>query len=353
MRIFEREARSLADSGEYEVHIAGAGVLPNDTPVRLLPLPPRPTRRVSRFTRGPYDAWKFARTHDFDIWHFHDPEALPVAIWLARRGKTVIWDAHEDYSAEVASDGAKSWVPGPLRGITRSALSRLLTTTDNSVAAVVAATDTISSRYRNPRTVVVGNEARLSDFADCAPTFTSRQVLFTGSPTDGHCFPQLISALESLPDVTLAVAGHPPDEAVWADATRRLGPRVRHVGWLDRAGLSAIISKASVGLVLYSDTAAHAVNAGNKLFEFVAAGLPIVATPTLSNRRYLADSHGGVIADDFSPSGLRIAIAEAFSDRGRWEDWASAGRSWALSHGSWEASERRLLDLYADLTAAD
>jgi len=24
-----------------------------------------------------------------------------------------------------------------------------------------------------------------------------------------------------------------------------------------------------------------------------------------------------------------------------------------LSHGSWEASERRLLDLYADLTAAD
>lgn len=351
VRIFERECRSLADSGKYSVFLVAAGAIPNESGVMLHPLPRRPTSRAFRFVRGPWDAWRFARNHHFDVWHFHDPELLPLAIRLAKRGKTVVWDAHEDYESQFTGDGAKSWVPTPLRGSAKAGVRALLSRADGAVTAVVAATPTIASRYRNRTTVVVGNEARTSDFKNCTPSFAARQLLFTGTPTEGHCFPQLVEAIAGLADVRLLVAGRNPQPEVWAYAKRRLGDRLRHAGWLDREGIAQAISRSSIGLVLYSNSVAHASNAGNKLFEFAAAGLPIVATPTPSNTSYITSSKAGLVTSGFAADAIREAVSTALSDEASWETWASAGPLWASENGSWASSEARLLSLYAELTS--
>ncbi len=45
------------------------------------------------------------------------------------------------------------------------------------------------------------------------------------------------------------------------------------------------------------------------------------------------------------------AICAALSDRNRWGQMSHAGRAWAAEHGSWGASQKRVLDLYATLAA--
>ncbi len=349
VRIFERECRSLAASGRYDVYLAAAGTMPDDAGVTLIPLIPAPNSRAGRFTSGPRKALALARAVAADLWHFHDPELLPVALKLARSKHRVIWDAHEDYVAQFTAAGGKSWVPGPSRGAVRAGTQALLKQIDKHAAGVITATPTIASRYSNPRTVVVGNEARLELFSQCCPDFSSRQILFTGSLGPGHLFQEVVEAVAQVADTRLAVAGREPDPAIWAQAQAILGDRLSHLGWLDRTGIVKAISASSVGLSTYADIPTHAENSPNKLFEFGAAGLPVVATPTQSNTRYLASSRAGVVAAGFASKDLAEAVSHLLADEAEWEAASGTGRKWAAREGSWTVSEGRLLDLYSEI----
>lgn len=349
VRIFERECRSLAASDSYDVYLAASGAIPADSGVTLIPLAPPPASRAGRFAGGPRKALGLSRALSVDLWHFHDPELLPVALKLARSGHNVIWDAHEDYVAQFTDDGGKSWVPGPARRLVRSGTASLLAAVDRHAAGIVAATPTIAGRYHNLRTVVVGNEARLELFANCQPSFEAGRVLFTGSPGPGHLFDQVVEAVSKVPGARLVVAGREPDSFTWIRAREVLGERLVHLGWLDRSGIAGAISASSLGLSTYADIPTNAENSPNKLFEFAAAGLPVVASPTQSNQRLLNSSCAGFAAEDFGAEALSEAIARALSDREAWEAASSAGRVWAAREGSWSGSEARLFSLYDDV----
>lgn len=349
VRIFERECRSLTISGRYDVYLAAAGSIPAGSGVTFVPLKPAPANRIGRFSSGPRKALGLSRTLSVDLWHFHDPELLPVALKLARSGVPVIWDAHEDYVAQFTEDGGKSWVPGPVRGVVRLGMKAMLEAVDRHAAGVVAATPTIASRYANPRTVLIGNEARLEDFTGCTPDFASRRVLFTGYVGPGHLFEVIVGAIAAIPDVTLAVAGREPEAKLWAEAESRLGDRITHLGWLDRAGLTAAINQASLGLSTYADIPTNSENSPNKLFEFCAAGLPVVASPNASNAHFIREGRGGFLADGFTADAIAQTIESALADRPDWQLASTRGREWATRVGSWEPSERRLLELYQQI----
>ena len=185
---------------------ARSGTIPSDSDVTLIPLSPPPGAGQGRFTSGPARL-RPAAAVAADLWHFHDPELLPVALRFARSGHRVIWDAHEDYVSQFTEAGKKEWVPGAVRGAVRAGTQALMREVDRHAAGVIAATPTIASRYSNPRTVLVGNEARLELFSECRPDWTSRQVLFTGSPGPGHLFLEVVEGVSQVPDVRLAVAG--------------------------------------------------------------------------------------------------------------------------------------------------
>lgn len=353
VRIFERECRSLAATGLYEVYLAAAGTIPTDAGVTLVPLAPSPSSRGRRFASALGKSWALAHVVAADLWHFHDLELLPIAIKLARSGHGVIWDAHEDYSSQFGDLEGKAWVPKPARGIVRAGTQEMLRQVDKRASAIVAATETIASRYSNPKTVVVGNEARLGDFAACEPQFESRRLLFTGSVAQPHLFDEVVDAVCSIPDASLAVAGRDPDPVLWNRAVTKLGPRVRHLGWLDRRGLAQEISNSALGLVTYSDIPAAANNSSNKVFEFLAAGLPILASPTMANRRLVGEGAGGFVADAFTAEGLAAAMASALADESRWSEVSRRGREFAAHSGSWTVSEAKLLALYAELLGGE
>lgn len=349
VRVFDKECRSLAGSGRYDVLLAAAGRIPAGSGVGLVPLRDIPSGRVRRFTAGPRKAVALTGSLDVDLWHFHDPELLPVALGLALSGAPVIWDAHEDYQAQMEEEGGKAWIPGPARGVVRRGTNALLRAVDRHAAGIVAATPTIAERYRNPRTVVVGNEARMDTFANCSPSFGARRVLFTGAASSYNLFPEIVAAVASFDDVTLVVAGREPDPELWRAAKATLGSRLVYVGWLDRAALAQQMSDSSVGLTTYRDLPTKNVSSPVKFFEFCAAGLPIVTTPTHSCKRMIEDGAGGFVAPAFTADAITQALTEALSDEERWTRASADGRRWAVKEGSWSRSEAQLLALYDEI----
>jgi len=351
VRIFERECRSLASSGLFEVTIAGHGTLPDDSSVDLIQFGAIPTSKLKRLIVGMWRAWHTMRTTDAHLWHFHDPETLPVVLLFARLGRTVVWDAHEDYVARIENAMRGNWLTDWLHRLHGRIIRGLIGTVDRYVSGVIAATPTIATRYKNERTAVVGNEARLETFAQCRPRFESRQILFTGAPSAGHLFLEVVVAVKNIPGTHLAVAGREPNSDDWNLANDILGDQLVHVGWLDRAGLANAIDASVLGMVTYQDVSVEDVSAPTKRCEFAAGGLPIVATPNRTNLEVIEEFQIGFLSTDFSSDGLRRAITAALQDEESWRNASSAARRWADEHGNWKTSETVLLNLYRSVLA--
>lgn len=349
VRVVDKECRTLASVDGYRITIVGAGSPPADVRMRHIPISAPPDRRLIRFATASVRARWATRGRSANVWHFHDLELLPLAIAMARRGQLVVWDAHEDYFEPIDTAAGKQWVPAHLRPAVQRGFGALLKAIDRHAAGVVAATEHIASTYSNPRTVVVGNEARTEAFAACAPGYASRNLLFTGAASHVTCFPEIVEAVAELPEFTLVVAGpqmHPDMEDL---AARSLGARFVKLGLLDRAGLASAMTESLIGFVTYEDRATYATNCPNKVFEFAAAGLPVVGTPNPSFTSRVARGEFGVSATDFSASGLSGAILSATADRGRWETLSLNGRAWSASEGSWARSSTALLSFYEEL----
>jgi len=63
-------------------------------------------------TRSAWSLCREALRQNGDVYHFHDPELIPLGLLLAARGKLVVYDIHEDAPADILH---KDYIPRRLR----------------------------------------------------------------------------------------------------------------------------------------------------------------------------------------------------------------------------------------------
>lgn len=348
-RIFNKECRSIARLPMVSVTIAAHGTVEADPTIDIISLGRKPTSRVIRILRSQFIGLKMILSHKPTLWHFHDPELLFIAAILLKFGKKVIWDAHEDYFLQFDPKvNYRSYLPPLFRRLVSNTVIVLLKYVERNCYAVIAATDTIAKSYSNTRTVVVGNEAIVSEFESCQPKFETKRLLFVGPATNAQSFFEVVDAVAAVRDTTLTLIGKEPSIEAWEYGRNALGARIEYLGWKDRLGLASVISNSAIGLITYNDNQINAANSPNKLFEFSAAGLPCVATPTRSNTSWAKESQGAILAGGFSSKDLALAIGAAFSDKSTWLKMSLNSRKWSDTHGNWSASEKNLLNIYRE-----
>ena len=116
-RIFHKQCASLARAG-YDITFVVKAKDPQsvgettEKGVRVIQVPVDTSSRLKRMLFGAKAVYQKALEVDADIYEFHDPELLPYGLKLARRGKRVIFDSHEDYPTQIMEKG---WIPAPLR----------------------------------------------------------------------------------------------------------------------------------------------------------------------------------------------------------------------------------------------
>lgn len=291
-----------------------------------------------------------------DVIHAHDAAMLLPGV-LGRRltGARLVYDSHE--LATSVPYRERTWAAF-VAGIERLCLPRC--------AAVISVSDGIAARLQEryglrALPVVVRNVSALAP-GDGAGGLRRALgidadvplVLHQGAPAPSRGCDTLVRAVARLPGVHLAFLG---DADMGYDQELRalvahlgLGDRVRLLPSVPLEALLDHTAEADVGVTLLQDTCEnHRLALPNKLFEYVAAGVPVVGAD-LPEVRALVRRHGiGWVASPTDPVALAGALGEALAARG--DPGLRARLAAAHAELRWEVERERLLGLYRSLGA--
>jgi glycosyltransferase involved in cell wall biosynthesis len=120
-----------------------------------------------------------------------------------------------------------------------------------------------------------------------------------------------LSALASVPGVTLAIAGAGPDRRGLERRADELGlaGRVRFLGSLSRDGVLRLFRAADASLLPSSWE-----NFPHTVVEALAVGTPVIATAVGGVPEVVRDGGNGLLVPAGDPDGLASAIARFFED---------------------------------------
>ena len=350
VRILVKECGTLAAAG-YDVTLVAPGHtdrVVDGIPIRAV----QPSgRRLRRMTGTVAAVYETARSLDAELYHFHDPELLPVGVRLHALGKRAVYDVHEDLPRDILG---KDWIAPPLRRPVSATFDRLERALARRLDAVVAAGSDIAERFAGLGipTVMVGNYPDVDPEAAVAPwPERERAVCYVGGITRIRGLLEMIDAAE-LAGVRLVLAGRFAERRFRDAAVTRSGWRgVEELGYATRAQVAEVYSRVRAGLVvLHPDpNFITGYTRTTKLFEYMAAGLPVIASD-FPGWRALVEEHGcGICVDPLDPAAIAGAIGWVMDNPEDAERMGQRGREAVLRHYTWAPEARKLLDLYASL----
>jgi glycosyltransferase involved in cell wall biosynthesis len=350
-RILHKECASLRDAG-YDVTL----IAPHDEDVVLdgvavVALRGTARNRAERMLRRPVAAYRAAAAVDADLYHFHDPELLPCGVRLARARKRVVYDAHEDVPTQIRS---KEWIPVAARAIVARSFARVEAACVAKLDAVVSPSPAALDRLRphQARVALIENYPRLSDLRPAARWEDRlRAACYVGGITRVRGACELVDAMAHV-DAELHLAGAISPPALRAELERSAGwPRVRYLGRVRHDRVPGLLAHVKVGLIPLHPVRNYVDAYPVKLFEYLAAGLPVVATDVPRWRAVLDAYDCGVSVPHGSPRLLGEAIAGLLDDDGRARAMGERARRAAEERYSWETQAAVLLELYRELLA--
>lgn len=108
-----------------------------------------------------------------------------------------------------------------------------------------------------------------------------------------------------------------------------------------------LLAQAHIGVLPFPDEEKFRVSSPIKLFEYMATGLPILATRIVCHTDVVGDGNYVIWAEDASEQGLFNALKKAWQSRGQLKEMgqhaASASQAW-----TWKASALKLKDALED-----
>ncbi len=286
-----------------------------------------------------------------DVFHSQDVYSLPVAYLGSRTsGARLIYDVHEYYigTPALADRFLERTIWGTIEGAFIREADRVITVCD-SIA------DVLRERYGIPRPRVVRNLPRLRHvprtdalrrwlgIPDEEPV-----LVYQGVIQRGRGLFVAIEALRRLKRGVLVFLGDGAlrDEVREYAVRAGIEDRVFLSGWVPLEKLPIYTASADVGLCLIEDLGySYYVSLPNKLFQYIMAGVPVLASDFPEIGKVVREAGVGLLADPSDPEDVAAKARRLLEDRGLWER-CSKNAEKAAEVYNWEKEKERLVEVY-------
>jgi glycosyltransferase involved in cell wall biosynthesis len=295
-----------------------------------------------------------------DIYHAHDLKTLLLGFLAARRSHApLIYDSHELHGEHSTPKPVgrveKYWLPKFERWLIHKA--NLVITVNESIAKELA------QRYKIAVPAIIMNTPLTSRRSMWDQKYSLRNilnihpehrlVLYTGGITFGRGLGKVIEALTYCPNCHFVMMGYGLSEYIdeFQELARSKGvhSRVSFFGPVPVEEVILYASTADLGIAPIENVCLSYYYASpNKLFEYIAGGLPVAASNFPELRRIIESYHLGRTFDPDDPEDIAKAIHNVFSDSDRYEQMKRNAIE-AAKIFNWENESKKLLALYRSL----
>lgn len=266
--------------------------------------------RGGRLRRTLAASWRIVRG-GYDVISVHDPELLPAAIVAGLLGCRVVFDLHENLPGQLRT---KDWLPASLRR-PASVLAAVLLRLAERVIEITLAEEGYVPLFREPHPVfpnyLVVDEREL-----VAPERRTG-IVYLGDITEAR---GLLTAVEAIGRsgvaAPLTLIGRCGDDfkARLEAAAEAHDANLVMTGFLTPREAMAELARHALAISPLHDTPNYRHSLPTKLLEYLALGLPVVASDLPGSRDLLDTTPGIVWVPPGDVAALASAIAEAIAD---------------------------------------
>jgi len=351
-RIFIKMASSLALYG-YDVSLVVADGNGDEQKrgIAIVDVGVKQEGRLSRMTKTVAKVFTKAKELDADLYHLHDPELIPIGLKLKKLGKKVIFDAHEDLPKQILS---KAYLNKSFAKMLSYLASLFENITLKKFDAIVTATPYIRNKFKkiNSNVIDVNNYPKIEEFS-VEPNWLnkSNQITYIGGITRVRGICELIKSLEyTNKDTRLALVGSFSEQQLYNEVKQYEGwNKVEELGWLDRSGVSNVLSQSIAGVVTLHKIINYKDALPVKMFEYMAAGITVISSDVPLWQGIIEDADCGLCVDPQSPTAIAKAIDYLIKNPEEAKRMGENGRKAALKKYNWQIEEQKLITLYKQL----
>jgi glycosyltransferase involved in cell wall biosynthesis len=291
--------------------------------------------------------YRKAKELDGDIYHLHDPELMRFALKLKRKGKKVIYDAHEDLPRQILG---KSYLP--MKKIVSVVMEKVENFICARLSGIITATPHIAKRFEkiNKHTVAINNFPLENEIEFIGESYLNKEntVCFIGGISPIRGTTELVAAM-ALTDCKLALAGEISNEFKLQLIESEGWKNVEELGFIDRETSMKLKQKSIAGMVTFLPYPNHINAQPNKIFEYMAAGLPVIGSNFPMWRELLVDNYCGICVDPTKPMEIAEAINFLKNNPAEAEIMGSNGKRLVTQTYNWNAEEVKLAAFYRSL----
>ncbi len=356
-RIFFRECKSLVDEG-YEVYLVASNEKEEVVEgVHILPLSTT-KNRLYRFFVKDLTAFIKAIRVNCDLYHFHDPELIWVGIMLKVCRKKVIYDVHENVSLQILS---KYWIPFWMRKIFSFFFGLIERFSIKFFDKVIVAGEDISKqsyfRKFNYKTFVINNFpiVVLDDNDVASKKFDTIKFIYTGNISEERGVFEIIGAanLISNLDFKLTLMGVFESKKVEDRVLFEIksNERIEYLPAVPYRELFIILSKYNVGIICFKPTPNNIgaiCGRNNKIFEYLQAGLAVIASDIPEWRDFVQNNEIGLLVDPNNSKSISVAMKSFILNKQLLKEMSKNSRALSCRY-SWESQRKILLDIYREV----
>ena len=356
-RIFHKECKSLVQAG-FDVTL----IAPNNRNEIVEEIKIKGVEKAkSRFQRIFRTTWQVfnrARREKADIYHFHDPELIPVGIMLKRLGNHVIYDNHEDLPLQIQQ---KTWIPAILRKVLKFVVMLAERIAGNSLDKVIVVDDNMGQNYPAQKTEIIANYPLLSEIQnEEAIPYQDREnnIIYTGSISKPRGIIETLLALEKLPkklEFQFILAGDFAYPAMHEEVRQMKGwDFVDFRGRVSKTEVFKIMQNAKIGMSLFHPVPQYMEHViGTKILEFMAFGIPTICPDYPKWRKFYEPLECVKFVNPLDVDEIAETICWLFENPEKAKELGKHGQEATRSKYNWNNEALKLVNLYKRILKSD